>query len=347
MTLDQSAAQPFLQLPLVRDLLIPLLVFAIFYTLSRPLTGAFFALMRRIGRKAPGGGAEAPFDDAFRRPARTLLVGIGLFAALGACPAVTGTAGLWPLIEKCFRSFFVILLAWGLSRLAGGFQASDSQLARRINLPEDRTVLKALVTVARFLIYALAVLIVAQEWDFSISGLIAGLGLGGLAFALAAKDMLTNLFGGLVILLDKPFAIGDKIKTGDVEGTVEDINFRSLKIRTESQALVTVPNGTVTAGPITNYSRMEKRKLTFQVALAADAAEKDVAGCTERIRAALRQDDGIEDGTFAVSADLLGSGGPTLTVSCYAKATDRQGYLGTKERLSAAVLQILTGEGLK
>lgn len=347
MTLDQSAALPFLQIPLVRNLLIPLLVFVAFYALSRPLTRAFFALMRRISRKMPGSGTETPFDDAFRKPARVLLVGIGLFAALGACPAVTGAAGLWPLIEKCFRSFLIILLAWGLSRLAGGFQSSDSQLARRINLPEDRTVLKALVTVARFLIYALAVLIVAQEWDFSISGLIAGLGLGGLAFALAAKDMLTNLFGGLVILLDKPFAIGDKIKTGDVEGTVEDINFRSLKIRTESQALVTVPNGTVTAGPITNYSRMEKQKLTFQVALAADAGEKDVAGCTERIRAALRQDDGIEDGTFAVSADLLGSGGPVLTVSCYAKATDRQGYLETKERLSAAVLQILTGEGLK
>lgn len=89
---------------------------------------------------------------------------------------------------------------------------------------------------------------IAQEWNYSISGLLAGLGLGGLAFALAAQDMLSNLFGGLVIFLDRPFGIGDWIQTGDTEGTVEDINFRSVKIRTFSQAVVTVPNSSWSTG---------------------------------------------------------------------------------------------------
>ncbi len=347
MTLSQSATQAFLQLPLTRNLLIPLCVFVLFYALSRALAGLFFALVHKIRGRLSGGETADLLDDAFHKPVRVLLIGIGLFAALGASPAVTGTAGLWSLTEKCFRSFLIILLAWGLSRMAGGLQSADSGLARRLNLPNDRTVTRAIAAVTRFVIYALAVLIVAQEWDFSISGLIAGLGIGGLAFALAAKDMLTNLFGGLVILLDKPFAIGDRIKTGDVEGTVEDINFRSLKLRTESQALVTVPNGMVAAGPVTNFSRMEKQKLTFRVTLAADAAEQDVKSCAEEIRQTLERDEGIENGTFAVSADMLADGGPALSVSCYSRTADRQGYLETKERLSGVVLRILTREGLK
>lgn len=347
MTQSQSALEIFLQNPFTKNLLIPLCVFVVFYALSRLLAGAFFALVHKISSKLPNDGVGETLDNAFRKPLRVLLVGIGLFAALGASPAVTGTDSLWPLTEKCFRSFLIILLAWGLSRMASGFQTPDSKLARKLNLPEDRTVLKTLASVTRFVIYVLAALIIAQEWDFSISGLITGLGIGGLAFALAAKDMLTNLFGGLVILLDKPFSIGDRIKTGDVEGTVEDINFRSLKIRTESQALVTVPNGMVAAAPITNYSRMEKQKLMFKIALAAGAAGKDVKECAEKIRETLQKDEGIEDGTFAVSVNMLGDGGPVLTVSCYAKATDNQGYLETKERLSGTVLQILAGEGLK
>ena len=102
---------------------------------------------------------------------------------------------------------------------------------------------------------------VAQEWDYRIDGFIAGLGLGGLAFSLAAKDTLSNVFGGLVVILDKPFSIGDWIKTPSVEGTVEDISFRSTKVRTFAQALVTVPNATLANEPVTNWTRMGKEGL--------------------------------------------------------------------------------------
>lgn len=340
-------AETFLQNPLTRNLLIPVCVFALFYTLSRLLASAFFALLHRIGGRLPGGGSADLLDGAFRNPLRVLLIGTGLFVALSCSPAVTGADGLRLLTEKCFRSFLIMMLAWGLSRMAGGLQSPSSPAAVRLNLTEDRTVLKAVASAARFLICTLAVLMIAQEWNFSVSGLVTGLGIGGLAFALAAKDMLTNLFGGLVILLDKPFSIGDRIKTGDVEGTVEDINFRSLKIRTESQALVTVPNGLVAAAPVTNYSRMEKRKLAFNVALTLGSPEKDVRSGAEKIRQTLRQDGDIEDGTFAVSADMLGAEGPVLTVSCYVRATGLAEYLAIKERLSSTVLRILTGEGLK
>ena len=108
------------------------------------------------------------------------------------------------------------------------------ELTKRLDL--DRSILDFLAKLFRVLIVALAVIIIAQEWDYDVNGFLAGLGLGGLAIALAAKDAAANIFGGIVIVLDKPFSVGDWIHTPTVEGTVEEISFRSTKIRTFAQA---------------------------------------------------------------------------------------------------------------
>src|SRR5699024_1747974 len=106
---------------------------------------------------------------------------------------------------------------------------------------------------------AIGISIIAQEFNYNIGGVVAGLGLGGLAFALAAQDALANLFGGFVIITERPFSIEDWIQTPSVEGVVEDITFRSTKIRTFDQALVTVSNSTFDEEGITNCSRKSKR----------------------------------------------------------------------------------------
>src|SRR5699024_8380039 len=83
----------------------------------------------------------------------------------------------------------------------------------------------------RFIIIALSISVIAEEFDYDVNGFVAGLGLGGLAFALAAKDMIANLFGGVVIVTEKPFNVCDLILTPYVEGTVDDITFRSTTVR--------------------------------------------------------------------------------------------------------------------
>ena len=98
-----------------------------------------------------------------------------------------------------------------------------------------------------------------QEWGYNVSGFLASLGLVGMALALAAKDTAANLFGSLVIFIDKPFKVGEWIKTPDVEGIIETIGIRSTKIRTFAQAQVTVPNATLANSAILNWSRMGKK----------------------------------------------------------------------------------------
>ena len=115
-----------------------------------------------------------------------------------------------------------------------------------------------LSTMFRILIVVIATLMIAKEWNYDMSGLLASLSIGSLALAFAAKDALANVFGSFVIIVDKPFKVGDWISANGVEGTVEKITFRSTCIRTFPQELVYVPNSLLSNTPIINYTKREK-----------------------------------------------------------------------------------------
>src|SRR5690606_13885254 len=102
-------------------------------------------------------------------------------------------------------------------------------------------------------------LFVLSNLDGNVGALIAGLGIGGLAVALAAQDTLCNLFGGIMVLADRPFQVGDWIVIGDVEGTVEKVGFRSMRVRTFKSSLVTIPNARVTDTNIDNMGLRQYR----------------------------------------------------------------------------------------
>ena len=97
--------------------------------------------------------------------------------------------------------------------------------------------------------------VVAQNLGYSVSGLVASLGLGGAALALASKDTISNLFGSLMIMIDKPFAVGDWIRNDDFEGTVEEIGFRSTRIRTFAQTVENIPNNVLANVKVENMDR--------------------------------------------------------------------------------------------
>jgi len=100
--------------------------------------------------------------------------------------------------------------------------------------------------------YVIAVLLVLQNLGYNVAGLLAGLGIGGLAVALAAKETLANLFGSIAVLMDRTFQVGDTIRQGDVTGVVEKIGLRSTKVRTSEGYTVSIPNQIVTNAPVTN-----------------------------------------------------------------------------------------------
>jgi MscS family membrane protein len=326
------------------NLILPLAVFLLIVLLRGPLANLFFNPLEKLSEKT-GGKWPAEFARGFRRPVRALLIFIGIMAAMRISPALYHNAALWLIAVKCFRSLLIILVAWGLFRMSDSGELASLLFVKKLNLDIDEILIPFLSKTLRFVIAVIAVLIIAQEWNYSISGLLAGLGLGGLAFALAAQELLSNLFGGMVVFLDKPFSLGDWIKTGDVEGNVEDINFRSVKIRTFTQAVVTVPNSKLVGGAITNFSRMGKRRIDFTVTLKFDTTSDQMKICTEKVRKMLLNDEDIESESATAAFDGIGEYGFSLMLAFFTKTTDYKEYLKVRERIYYGVLDILSQEG--
>lgn len=326
------------------NLVLPLALFCLFLFTRGPLASGLFRPLKKLGEKT---GSKWPeeLQFGFEKPLRILWISFGIMAAYRACPVLYGGGVGWAVLLRCFRSLLILLVAWGLYRMADSDRLMTVFLVKKFDLQIDAILFPFLSKAIRFAIGALALLIVAQEWNYSISGLLAGLGLGGLAFALAAKDMLANVFGGLVILLDKPFAMGDWIQAGDSEGTVEDMNFRSVKVRTFTQAIVTIPNTLLANEPVTNYSRMGKRKVTFRVGVRRDTEPERMKACTDGIRESLLANEGIEQDSVDVALDGIGENSLDLMISYYTRSADWKEYLKVRESAYYSVLEILKNQG--
>lgn len=137
-------------------------------------------------------------------------------------------------------------------------------------------------------VVVMGVIFSADNLNIDVTSLLAGLGLGGLAFALAAKDLLGNFFGSLTVLLDRPFQIGDWVVIGDVEGSVEEVGFRSTRIRTFYNSLITLPNAILTNTKIDNMGARRYRRMKSMLGLTYDTSPEKIDAFCEGIRALIR-----------------------------------------------------------
>jgi len=193
----------------------------------------------------------------------------------------------------------------------------------------------------KVVIIILAITVIAREWNYNIETLIAGLGIGGLAFALAAQDTVANLFGGVTIMVDKPFNIGDWIKTPQVEGTVEDIGFRSTRVRTFDQALVTISNSTLINTAVINWSRMGKRRLKFQLGVKYSTTSSELKECVKRIRDMLNSHPEIHKDTVFVYFEGFGSSSLEIFLYFFTTTTNWQKFLEVQEDVKLKIMDIL------
>ncbi|HHW60909.1 MAG TPA: mechanosensitive ion channel family protein [Syntrophomonadaceae bacterium] len=279
--------------------------------------------------------------NAFEMPLRTLFVVLGVYYTLCYLDL---PAQYDVVLVKILRSFIVLVIAWGIYRLAGTKAFLTEELVDRMEM--DQILVPLISKVIQIAIIALSVILIANEWDYDVNGFIAGLGLGGLAFALAAQDMLANLFGGIVIVMEKPFSLGDWVYTPSVEGTVEDISFRSTRFRTFAQALVTVPNSTLAREAITNWSRMGKRRLDFHLRLSVKSTADQMKTVVKSIEEMLRDHPGIHPETIMVYLETIHPGSLDVFVYCFTSTTVWDEYLAVREDVNFKIMEILDAAGV-
>jgi MscS family membrane protein len=320
------------------DIAVAAAIFLAFLLLRKLFTRFVFKIILRLASKT-----KTEVDDhilrAFESPFRALVVIVGIYASLAYLPL---TAHQDLLLVKFLRLGLIVLTTWGLYNLADNY--SFETIGRKFAF--DRTLTSFLAKILRFVIIALAVSVIVQELGYNINGLIAGLGLGGLAFALAAKDTLANIFGGVIIIVDKPFSVGDWIYTPSVEGTVEEVSLRSTKVRTFANALVTVPNSELVNQPITNWSRMKKRRITFHLGVTYTTPQDKLKKCVQTIRSMLETHPDIHQETIFVRFDRFGDSSLDIFLYFFTNTTVWSEYLAVKEEINFKILEILEREGV-
>jgi MscS family membrane protein len=222
-----------------------------------------------------------------------------------------------------------------LVRLAG---KTDSKLDDQL-IPVIRKALKATVGVIGFVW-------VVQLLGYSVSSLIAGLGIGGLAVALALQDTLANFFGSVFIFLDRPFTVGDWIRVDDVEGIVEDIGFRSTRIRTWPATLVAIPNKNMANATVDNWSKMPKRRVMQTVGVTYETTADQMEQAVEGIRDIVENDEGVDKEFIVVRFTDFGDSSLNILVYYFTTAIPFADHTETKQRINLAIMRLLRGMGL-
>ena len=310
----------------------------IFFQISR-------VIFRKITYKMVNKTATAIDDEileSIKRPIDFLFVIIGAKFAL---TVLTLDTDILSIIDKVIRSGFIIVVFWSIVNILNHLSVNIEKITNKFGDKINADFSNFLVKSIRFFILILAFIAVLQEWGYNVSGFLASLGLVGMAFALAAKDTAGNLFGSLVIFTDKPFKIGDWIKTPEVEGTIENVGIRSTKVRTFAQALVSVPNGTLANSAILNWSRMGKRRIKTTLGVTYDTSGETLENIIADIKEMLKNHPGIHQETIHIYFSAFGES--SLNIFCYyfTKSTHWGEFMKVREDTYLNIMKIVEKHG--
>ncbi len=295
-----------------------LLLVVIAAVLRALLIGLFSLIIRRRVR-----GDDRAFWTAERRRLNLalLLLTVGVTFLVG-----------FPLLDFDTEVEDVVARAAGLLAALAiillAYRAIDilvdvmTRRARQTETKLDDSLVPLMRTSLRLFVGVVGLLFVLSNIDVDVSSLIAGLGLGGLAFALAAQDTVKNLFGGVTIFADKPFEVGDWVVVDDIEGTVEQVGFRSTRVRTFYNSQVTVPNGRLIDAGVDNMGRRTWRRYKTTLGVGYHTTPDQMQAFVEGIRAIIRSKPDMRQDYYIVEFHGFGAASLDVLVYCFIDAVD-------------------------
>ncbi|GAB5410825.1 MAG: hypothetical protein BalsKO_31900 [Balneolaceae bacterium] len=199
----------------------------------------------------------------------------------------------------------------------------------------------------RFFIVVMGVILVLQNNGYNVASLIAGLGIGGLAVALAAKDTLANFFGSITIFADRPFKIGDWIKVGNVEGTVEEVGFRTTRVRTFYNSLVSVPNSQVATTDIDNYGMRQYRRLKTVLNLTYATTPEQMEAFVEGLKAIVKANKNFRQDFYEIHFNSFGAHSLDVLVYVFFNVPDWSTELQQRHNFLLEVLRLAKEVGVE
>ena len=264
------------------------------------------------------------FLDWLGLPANVRLV---LVVVVRFLAAATGVWAAYRLVD---------ILSEMLARKAQSTETKFDDLL----VPLVRKSLKIFVTVVGFVF-------LASVMHINITSLLAGLGLGGLAFALAAKDTVNNLFGSLTVIFDRPFAVGDWIVVSGAEGTVEEVGFRSTRIRTFYNSLITLPNGNLISAVVDNMGSRRYRRVTATLSLTYDTPPEKIDAFCEGVRELICRHPYTRKDYYHVYLNAFSASSLDVMLYAFFEAKDWSIELREKHRLFNDIIRLAARLGVE
>jgi MscS family membrane protein len=298
-------------------------------------------LVKRVQRTA------SLWDDAMleaaRLPLRLLVWTFGLSVAVGILRSAAPLPvwDVWPELRKVLH---IVLVAWFFTRF---IRYVERNILGGSKGAVDPTTAQAVAKLLRLSVIITTALVLIQNLGYSISGVLAFGGIGGIAVGFAAKDLLANFFGGLIIYLDRPFKVGDWVRSPDrqIEGTVEEIGWRQTRIRTFDKRPLYIPNSMFASIAVENPSRMTNRRISETIGVRyADSAQ--VAAITQGIRDMLAAHPAIDpDQTQIVRFNGFGASQLDIMVYAFTSTTEWEPFQAIKEDVLLQIVNIVHRHG--
>jgi small-conductance mechanosensitive channel len=208
----------------------------------------------------------------------------------------------------------------------------------------SRTTISTLGFVGRLVLWATLLLLALDNFGIRVTGLITGLGIGGIAVALAAQEVLKDLFASLAIALDKPFLIGDSITVGEYSGTVEFIGIKTTRVRSINGEQIVIPNSDLMSSRLRNFGRMEERRVLLDLALVYQTPAEQVERAIAMIREVITAHEGIR--LDRVHFRSFGESALLVQAVYFINSADYLVYMDLQQEINLEILRRFASEGI-
>jgi MscS family membrane protein len=341
-------------------IVLTLLLFGLSSLLSRLFLAIFTLVVKRFakslqsakGVEAIRGPDTAPVLHELLQGYRlqTLTDPLRLLISLGVFRALMGLVTPSALLRDYLTKLLVLLSTLGLAALAMRIiDLASTQVLSRL-APSERALSYSLLPlglrVIRIGIFLLAALLILASWGYNTNAILAGLGVGGLAVALAAQKTIENLFGAVALISDRPVLVGDFCQFGTQSGTVEDIGLRSTRIRTNDRTLVTVPNSSFSTMTIENFSRRDRIWFHPTLRLRHDTSPGKVREMMDAAAEILRADPLVQPADVPIRFTKITDYSLDLEIFAYVATADFNEYLKVQSALLLKFLEASQQHGV-
>lgn len=321
------------------DVLIAIGIIILFYIMRNVFSNMIIKIF-----KVKGSEKQKLKNSETSKGLKTIFICIGVYIAL----LILNLEASWfSLCSKILRIVIIISVTRIISELISPESKIMKKVGKSERFSENKITIGVVSKIIKAIVYIIAGFMIIADLGYDLSGLITGLGLSSVVIALAAQELVENLFSGMAIVSDKPFELGDYVRIGDYEGTVIDIKFRSTKIRMTDNTIVTIQNAKIVSGAVINISKIEKRKLALSYGIPLDTSSIKVKELMESIKMLLYSNTEVMANSVIVYINEITQNAIKIEIFAYLSIVDYTEFLNFKTKVNLSIIKLLEDKNIK